>query len=1181
MNKKYEMLFCTLFFLIFCANVNAEEVLIELETQKSVLDIEKEAIDAKEGVILKYGDIKIRSDTLKKIEGENIIISSGNVIFSKGQQVVKSEEVLFNLDTKEVKILNSDSYNSDLKLRFGGEKTTIEGKDKVTIINGWFTPSPYEKPNYKLNAKEIEIYPNRKLVARNIAINVKGKDIIKFPYYVTSLKSESKRATLFPFIGSNSDKGLYGIWGFDYDYKGLFEGYVDVEASQKKKISLKSSNDYILGKGNTGNISVNRFTIPFKKDNRELDISWDHKLVFTPKLDKIDRKFFDLGYGIWDFGYKNITTNLLETVDGEKLKDNYTDYISKHKKMRYYDLKIDQEIGKNGELNFEYYWTKDREALKELTKINDDIVFSKDLNPLHTDIDLFRKIKYTNGNGEILVKLDSENFFDVNPGYVGDENSYRKNHSYILDMKGPKFKLEYLDSDEDKYKVIYGMKERDDDDPYLFENRNDRWVKILDYNRKKEWSLKFGNYYPFRKNDFFGYKPKDLYTNLFSSMYFGFDTKYTEKQLKEYEYDYTRDNHLFDTFFRNDNIFDKVVYNDNRVYKIYENSEKARRMKRIVDEKYRSQKFDIGNDRVDLPFRDSYISFNYGLENRNYSTVYIPDFSGRVNSNGQRVDLGRKMEDLSSKTGYKLMYDDTGKEIKVNPKLNIHNIDFKLFTSLFDNTNIIDNKYDVKINNEIGLNKQITKAKDAMYDKYDIVEIPDNIMELRNDFNFSVGNVFFNYKILKRDNKHFEDNWLKDEKIQNYFKIDIDNKRYFSANFENEDVYEIKDTKSKKEYNSDFEYGYLSENDDNFLYKLTTNTAEYYPYNRILGWSNDNYKEKNVESVAQINYNEWGIEYSNEVVKINDLFHKTDEKGIPELKSKVKTHKVSFKYDTKKKKNKNSNIDYYIKIDLGTGDKIYRDLKGTPTFNGDDGYIYGKDYFNFGTSYRMEFDVNKEKNIEKENDEKFSTKSFDLKDFNKRVSENKKIRKYIEIKTDFQLDGQNSKYKTNLRGLDRINDFAFKIEGGYLEKSFVSYQFTMERPDRIYRNDSNRNSSYNLRKHDFEMKYSFGDEDKPWWIGSKVQYVQNGAPKISDPEIYESSNMSTKVNRITLGLITLSHRAENLEWEIGGGMKWDKPNNKKLGYYPVVSLKFGITPFPDKSLEAGYTKGRVKFGTGL
>jgi len=183
---------------------------------------------------------------------------------------------------------------------------------------------------------------------------------------------------------------------------------------------------------------------------------------------------------------------------------------------------------------------------------------------------------------------------------------------------------------------------------------------------------------------------------------------------------------------------------------------------------------------------------------------------------------------------------------------------------------------------------------------------------------------------------------------------------------------------------------------------------------------------------------------------------------------------------------------------------------------------------------------------------------------------------------DMQIDGSDAANPSGMKGFDKINDLSFKIEAGYLEKMFIRYAFIMERPDRIYRNNPTRNSTFDFRKHELEGKYMFSrDPDKPWWVGGTFQYVQNGAPKASDPEIYESSWYAKKVNKLTLGMATLSHRFENVEWEIGAGVKWDKPDNKKLGYYPVITLKFGITPFPEKNIQFNYSGGSPSFGAGL
>ena len=77
--------------------------------------------------------------------------------------------------------------------------------------------------------------------------------------------------------------------------------------------------------------------------------------------------------------------------------------------------------------------------------------------------------------------------------------------------------------------------------------------------------------------------------------------------------------------------------------------------------------------------------------------------------------------------------------------MNIATLDAKLFTTMFDNTARTDNKYDVRVTNEADVSFQKTDANGAMYNGFDIIEIPSNAFGLKNNFNVHVGNVNFNY----------------------------------------------------------------------------------------------------------------------------------------------------------------------------------------------------------------------------------------------------------------------------------------------------------------------------------------------------------------------------------------------------------------------------------------------------
>ena len=374
--------------------------------------------------------------------------------------------------------------------------------------------------------------------------------------------------------------------------------------------------------------------------------------------------------------------------------------------------------------------------------------------------------------------------------------------------------------------------------------------------------------------------------------------------------------------------------------------------------------------------------------------------------------------------------------------------------------------------------------------------------------------------------------------------------------------------------------------------------------------------------------------------QINDIYGNSATFGTPDLKLKTNLHRFGFVYDTTKMKNKKFESDHYFRASYGFGKKKYRDINATPTNATDDVYSSGSDYTTISLLYRYEnnakpkyakdkteetekvanenqdiklvqdsntkeFSIaNSNNQIDKINidtkdqlflsneeeqayksyveEEKYRQNKFNLNDFNSKLQDLRKGKKYFQVGLDMEIDGSDSLHKTNYKGIDRLNDLTFKIEAGYLEKFFMGYKFIMERPDRIYRDVPGRKSAFNFRKHELEGKYMFGqDPDKPWWVGAKVQYVQDGAPKASDPEIFESSSAAIRANKLTLGMATISHRFENVEWEIGAGMKWDKPDNKKLGYYPVVTLKFGIVTFPEKNVQLNYSGGGIQFGAGL
>ena len=120
---KYKGLCILLFYIILFSELKAAGEIIDLETEKSTINLETEEVPTEGNVTVKYGDFTINADKLKKIANKNILSGSGNVEFIQGSQIIKADNLIFDMDTKLAKIFNSESYDTNLKLRYGGEET--------------------------------------------------------------------------------------------------------------------------------------------------------------------------------------------------------------------------------------------------------------------------------------------------------------------------------------------------------------------------------------------------------------------------------------------------------------------------------------------------------------------------------------------------------------------------------------------------------------------------------------------------------------------------------------------------------------------------------------------------------------------------------------------------------------------------------------------------------------------------------------------------------------------------------------------------------------------------------------------------------------------------------------------------------------------------------------------------
>lgn len=492
-----------MFFVFFAvAAAEGSGMYLEVMTDEAVIKFKEEEFDATGGILFQYDDIKIKAFKIKKVKDKNVVIAKEKVIFQQGDKTVEADEIEVNLDTKEAVIKDGGTLMD--KIYYGGEMFYAKFPDVAVVKNAYFSTCELEEPHYHFEARKIEFYPGRKIVAYNTFLYIGNVRTLWLPMYLSSVKSDGQRATLFPKIGSSEKEGNYVVWGIEYELnKKFLKGFMDLEWSDKKGYIINQwSNDYEFNKNNSGNLKLKDFLIPKKNAEKEWDFIWTHKI----KRDKQEGKLF--GEGNWDLYYENQTTNLLEDADGNPLPD------SDQKKLRKYQLKGTQKIGEDMSVAAEVLWS-DSEILKQI--IDNDETNNNGLeNQIiknETDNEIYQKLSVAKDNMDYRLAVDYDKRKDLDPGRKGDDYSYIDSQKLELNLKRYKLRFNYSDSDRDVYKSKTG----------------DLYTTIKEYDYKKDYtySLVLGDYSIFNTGLFYGLNYKRTEKNYFKR-------RYTNEEAEEY-----------------------------------------------------------------------------------------------------------------------------------------------------------------------------------------------------------------------------------------------------------------------------------------------------------------------------------------------------------------------------------------------------------------------------------------------------------------------------------------------------------------------------------------------------------------------------------------------------------------------------------------------------------------------
>ncbi|MCK4308373.1 MAG: LPS-assembly protein LptD, partial [Candidatus Atribacteria bacterium] len=231
----------------------------------------EDLIIAKDGVQLKYQDIEVKADYLKINLSTNLLSASGKVHFLQDETEISCEEISYNWKTQKTIILRLKGEITGEgikgKVYYQGEK--MENFPETTKISeGSFTTCELEEPHYHIVAKEMIIYPEDKIIARNISWYEGKIKIITLPYFLIFLDRKTQQPIL-PKIGQNSKDGWFIKTNFNYFADEKSYGTLYVNWLEKKGVGTGIAHNFEIGdENNPGETSIYFYQIKDKNTDK-------------------------------------------------------------------------------------------------------------------------------------------------------------------------------------------------------------------------------------------------------------------------------------------------------------------------------------------------------------------------------------------------------------------------------------------------------------------------------------------------------------------------------------------------------------------------------------------------------------------------------------------------------------------------------------------------------------------------------------------------------------------------------------------------------------------------------------------------------------------------------------------------------------------------------------------------
>jgi len=317
-----------LFIYCFCASFvwGAEsqfpEENIHIKADSMIQGEPKGVIAAIGNVVITAKGLKLVSDRANYYSNTKLLHAVGNVVVTKGADVIKGKSFTFNLENNQSEMDNAVVQVAASSLTLTGEKISRLSESKFECSKSEFTTCDLPVPSWKFGASRLKVDLDGYATGSNIIFYIKDVPVLYIPWIAYPVMLEKKSGILYPRLSLSNSRGSQIVIPAYLVISESQDLQLDLDLSTKRGVGTGLNYRYIRARGSEGFIGgyqiydqeKNRMRWQIAQSHREI-ISANANLRMDVNLNS-DRTFlndFSVSSGDYNRQRNDTILNALKT----------------------------------------------------------------------------------------------------------------------------------------------------------------------------------------------------------------------------------------------------------------------------------------------------------------------------------------------------------------------------------------------------------------------------------------------------------------------------------------------------------------------------------------------------------------------------------------------------------------------------------------------------------------------------------------------------------------------------------------------------------------------------------------------------------------------------------------------------------------------------------------------------